>query len=156
MRPGPGCCTESRGLHRNFSGRSLVLLSPEGSASLVWTLPDVGRGQAILEAPSSSSRARTGELVLGPARAGPGARAVDAYTWWSSCQLRAGSMQAESRVAPDTKETLRGYNVAVTLAVCTPRRGTEEKGGEGRGGARCLFTDRFRFLPPLRSRSRAA
>lgn len=144
VRLGPGCCTETRGLPRNFSGRSLVLLSPKGLAFLVWTLPDVGRSQAILEAPSSWLRARTGELVLGSARAGPGARAVDAYTWWRSCQLRAGSMQAESRIAPNTKETLWGYNVAVTLGCLHSWKGNREEGRRGEGRSKVFV---YRSVP---------
>lgn len=104
----------------------------------------LGGGQAILEAPSSWLRAGTGELVLGSARAGPGARAVDAYTWWRSCQLRAGSMQAESGIAPNTEEILRGYNVAVTLGCLHSWEGNRGEGRRGEGRSKVFV---YRSVP---------
>lgn len=104
------------GLHRNSAEHSLGLLQPKGSAFLVWTLPDVGRGQAAL-----------GDPLLWV----PGVHSLQCLHMgaprWAEGRLQVGSIQSHSEGA----RASHGQEVAVVPG-CSPSLRTG-RGGEGEG-----------------------
>lgn len=153
---GSGRAQRLSGLHRNSAGCSLRLLQPKGSVLLVWTLSDVGRGQAVPRRPPplGSGRAHTDSWFWDPpgrARLAPPTRALGTCTWRLG-RLRAGSRRVASEVAQSWERLPgargRGHSRLFALLECV-------WGAAGRVEEQDVFRWLW-FLPALGLRPGAA